>query len=95
MHADQGPIGMEDIFPTDIGDGYYGFHLQDIDGRDPVSDFLDSVINPDGSICKEAGHQGVPLVESDMWKNSSIKETGSCSGGSDVEVAQQQVGRIC
>nr|AOC59199.1 NAC transcription factor 10 [Haloxylon ammodendron] len=93
--ANQGPVSMEDIFPTDIGDSYYGFHLQDIDGRGPVSDFLSSVINPDGSICKEASHQEIPLVESDMWKNTPIKETGSCSGGSDVEVVQQQVGRFC
>ncbi|KAL2921612.1 NAC domain-containing protein 14 [Bienertia sinuspersici] len=89
VHADPGPVGLEDIFPTNIGEGHCGFQLQDNNRRISISDFLDSVINPDLSVYKEAGHQGAQLVDSDMWKNSTVKETGSCSG-SDVEVAQQQ-----
>ncbi|KNA23598.1 hypothetical protein SOVF_023520 [Spinacia oleracea] len=89
MHTNQGPIGMDDIFPSEIGDSHNGLHLQDINGKEQISDFMDSVIDPDAPYYKEAVHQGETYIENDVWKNSSIKESGSCSG-SDVEVAQQK-----
>lgn len=93
MHKNQGPGCIDDIFTSQMDDGQNGLHLQDINGRDPISHFLDSVlIHSDAPNCNEAGNQGAVMIESDSWKNTSIKESGSCSG-SDVEVAPQLVGK--
>lgn len=93
MHENQGHGCMDDIFTSQMDDGQNGLHIQDINGPDPISHFLDSVlIHSDAPNCKEAGHQGAVIAESDSWKNTSIKESGSCCE-SDVEIAQQQVGK--
>ncbi|XP_057547137.1 protein NTM1-like 9 isoform X1 [Amaranthus tricolor] len=90
MHENEGPGCMDDIFTSQMDDGQNGLHIQYINGRDPISHFLDSIlIHSDAPNCKEAGHQGAVIVESDLWKNTSMKESGSCSE-SDVEIAQQQ-----
>ncbi|XP_021725711.1 NAC domain-containing protein 14-like [Chenopodium quinoa] len=87
MQMNQEPVGMEDIFPADFGDGHNGLHLQDINGTVEASGYMGSFMNQDALFYKEP--HGDPFAESYMWKNSSGKESGSCSG-SDVEVAQQK-----
>lgn len=93
MPLNQGPVGMDDLFPADIGDGRSELHFQDNNGRDPIADFLDSVlINPDMPVYEEAVGQGPLSIGGDMWRNSYMKESGSCSG-SDVDVVRYQVGK--
>ncbi|XP_010671302.2 protein NTM1-like 9 isoform X1 [Beta vulgaris subsp. vulgaris] len=90
MPLNQGPVGMDDLFPADIGDGRSELHFQDNNGRDPIADFLDSVlINPDMPVYEEAVGQGPLSIGGDMWRNSYMKESGSCSG-SDVDVVRYQ-----
>ncbi|XP_074296335.1 NAC domain-containing protein 14-like isoform X2 [Silene latifolia] len=103
MHSNQGMAGMEALFTTDIGDGQIGFHFQDIDGRDPISNFLNSVVNQDDPLHLKVDSHGAPLNEKEMredadlmrWKKPPIYKSGSCSG-SDVQVPhlQHDVGRI-
>ena len=92
LHENQGPGWMDDIFSQEIGDGLNVWPLQDINVKDPFSHLFDSLIDTDAPDYKKAIYQGAVNADNDMWKNSSIKEGGSCSG-SDVELAQQQVGR--
>ncbi|XP_057526638.1 protein NTM1-like 9 [Amaranthus tricolor] len=89
LHENQGPGWMDDIFSQEIGDGLNVWPLQDINVKDPFSHLFDSLIDTDAPDYKKAIYQGAVNADNDMWKNSSIKEGGSCSG-SDVELAQQQ-----
>ncbi|KAH9620627.1 hypothetical protein KSS87_012049 [Heliosperma pusillum] len=96
MHSNQGMAGMEAPFTTEIGDGQIGLHFQDIDGGDPISDFLNSVMNQDDPLYLEVDSQGAPLNEKEMqeddlmgWQKPFINKSGSFSG-SDIQVPQLQ-----
>ncbi|KAH9611306.1 hypothetical protein KSS87_023668 [Heliosperma pusillum] len=98
MHVNQEMAGMEPLYTTDIGNGLTEFEFQDINERDPISDFISStLIYNDDPRLFGVNTQGPALTERNMfenvdlmgWKKSSINESGSCSG-SDIEVAQSQ-----
>ncbi|XP_074282324.1 protein NTM1-like 9 [Silene latifolia] len=98
MDVNQEMVGMEPLYPTDFGNGFTEFEFQDINGRDPISDFLEStIVYHDDPRFFEVNTQGPALTERDKrenvdlmgWKKASINESGSCSG-SDIEVAQSQ-----
>ncbi|XP_074288524.1 uncharacterized protein LOC141613681 [Silene latifolia] len=98
MDVSQEMVGMEPLYPTDFGNGFTEFEFQDINGRDPISDFLEStIVYHDDPRFFEVNTQGPALTERDKrenvdlmgWKKASINESGSCSG-SDIEVAQSQ-----
>lgn len=98
MHGDEGFGGTGTPLSTDIGDSHSGLLWQDVIEGDAISEFLNTVIiDPEDPFCKGTVNQGATFLGNEMWKNDSnarlSNEGGSCSG-SDVEVAQVQVGNI-
>ena len=62
MHENQGFRCIDEIFTSEMNDEHNGLHLQDINGRDPISNFLTSVlIHSDAPNCNVAGNQGVVI----------------------------------
>ncbi|XP_074265638.1 protein NTM1-like 9 [Silene latifolia] len=98
MDVNQEMVGMEPLYPTDFGNGFTEFEFQDINGRDPISNFFEStIVYHDDPRFFEVNTQGPALTERDKhenvdlmgWKKASINESEFCSG-SDIKVAQSQ-----
>ncbi|GMH09082.1 hypothetical protein Nepgr_010922 [Nepenthes gracilis] len=100
MHMELVSAKMATPLDSGFGNDYSGIQFQTAGfGRDPISDFLDSVlINPDDYLFEETEGQGAHFSESVLWNINSIsqrdlfiKESESFSG-SDMEGTQAQVG---